>query len=236
MRQAAVALALWLVAMAPPAMAEPLLHVVTETAAPEGAPTAEVRRLAASERVTGLMVYASEVRTRTEDAPLSPEQGFRLSGGVSTWVVLALILGALLLLLRFGGSGTLMQRRVETTKTATATPEAWNISDVERATDAGDLLRQIAAMPDRRAALVRLLRHCLLRAADDCGTRFLRADTERTAFRRLPADWTRHDALGHILRESELANYGGRPVEEGRFAALLDLGRAILTGRGARLA
>lgn len=236
MRGCALAAGLWLAATASAAFAQVPLRVLSEDAAPQGAQAEAVQDLARREGTAGKMTYAREVTTEAEDDLLVPDRDFRLDGGISTALVLALVLGVLVLLIRFGGSGALVQRRPEGSPTATATPDAWNITEVERAGDAGDLLRQIAAMPDRRAALVRLLRHCLLRAADDCGTRFLRADTERAAFRRLPPGWSRHEALGQILRDAELANYGGRPVDEGRFAALLDLGRAILTARGGRRA
>lgn len=236
MRGRALAVALWLVAMAPPVAAQDLLRVLGEEEPPQGAASQEVQTLGVREGASGRMIYATDVTGDPEDKPFVPPRGPSFGGGISTLLVVAVVLGALALLIRFGGSGALVQRRPEGARQATASPEAWNITDVERAADANDLLGQIAAMPDRRAAVVRLLRHCLLRAADDCGTRFLRADTERAAFRRLPATWARHDALNRILRDAELANYGGRPVEEARFAALLDLGRAILTGRGGSLA
>lgn len=236
MRGCALAVALWLTAMAPPVGAQELLRVLSEEQPPQGATSQEVQALGVREGASGRMIYAREVTGDPADKPFVPPRGPAFGGGISTLLVVAVILGALALLIRFGGSGALVQRRPEAARQATASPEAWNITDMERATDTGDLIRQIAAMTDRRAAVVRLLRHCLLRAADDCGTRFMRADTERAAFRRLPASWSRHDALNRILRDAELANYGGRPVEEARFAALLDLGRGILTGRGGSLA
>lgn len=236
MRGCALAAVLWLMATASAVTAQVPLRAVSEDTAPQGAQAEAVQDLARREGAAGRMTYAREISTERADDLLVPDRDFRLNGGISTALVLVLVLGVLVLLIRFGGSGALVQRRPDGRPSATATPDAWNITEVERAGDAGDLLRQIAAMPDRRAALVRLLRHCLLRAADDCGTRFLRADTERAAFRRLPPGWSRHEALGQILRDAELANYGGRPVDEGRFAGLLDLGRAILTARRGRLA
>lgn len=236
MRGCALAVALWLTATAPSVGAQELLRVLSEDQPPQGAAVQEVQALGLREGAPGRMIYAREVSTEAEDKPFVPPRGPGLGGGISTFLVLAVVLGALVLLIRFGGSGALVQRRPEAARQVTASPEAWNITDMERATDTGDLIRQIAAMTDRRAAVVRLLRHCLLRAAEDCGTRFMRADTERAAFRRLPASWARHEALNRILRDAELANYGGRPVEEARFAALLDLGRSILTGRGGSLA
>lgn len=236
MPKGAVAVALWLLAMAPSVGAQEILRVVAEETPPLGAQSEEIAVLARREGAEGRMTYAAEVSTGEEDAPIAPLRGPRFDGGVSTVVVLAIVLGTLALLIRFGGSGALVQRRPEPSRQTTASPDAWNITEGERAADSGELLRQIAAMADRRAAVVRLLRHCLLRAADDCGTRFMRADTERAAFRRLPMGWARHEALGRILRDAELANYGGRPVDEARFAALLDLGRGILTGRGGGLA
>ncbi len=97
--------------------------------------------------------------------------------------------------------------------------------------DGQALIDRLAAMKDRREALARLLRHCLLAAGEMSDTRFARSDTERDAFARLPAGFQHHDALRALLRDSELAHYGGRPVSEDVFMRNLELGR-ILLGKG----
>ena len=216
---------------------------ILETAdPPRGAGALEARRIAAADGVATEMTYALRMsgdlaagRTellkperRDETAPSMPKPG-----PVSTGLVVLLLLALLLLWLRFGGAGMLMARAPSTERKPATAPDAWNISAEDQSGDPRSLIDQIAAMPDRSAALVRLLRHCLLTAAGETDTRLLRADTERTAYRRLPQSWRQTPSLAEILRRAELAHYGGQPVPEASFAATLDLGRAILiTSRG----
>lgn len=108
-------------------------------------------------------------------------------------------------------------------------PDYWRI-DAEAARNPGGLLAHLAALPDRREAMVQLLRHCLLQASDESDTRFARADTEREAFARLPQSWRYHDALHQLLRDAELVHYGGRDVTEEVFQRALDLSGTMLQG------
>lgn len=200
---------------------------------------AEAGALAAKARSRGItidMTYADTVDGDLSDGPAvtlhpqaEPEPStLPAAGPVPTIAVLAVLLAALLIWLRFGGSGILLTRPPAQDRRPAAAPEGWAISAADRAADPATLLDQIATMPDRQAALARLLRHCLLRAGDDSDTRFARADTEREAFRRLPTGWRLHGALAHLLRDAELAHYGGRAVDDPGFAAALDAGRQIL--------
>lgn len=216
--------------------------IVEEATAPRGARSAEVAEALAMDGSRTAMTYVSRLtgdpadgRTRVLEPEKAPEPRMPLpqNGSVSTVMVVLLLVGGLLLWLRFGGGGMLMSRAPGAQKKPVAAPEAWNISAADQTDDPRRLLDQIAAMPDRAAALVRLLRHCLLAAAGETDTRLARADTERTAFRRLPQGWRAGAALRDILTQAELAHYGGRPVDESDFAATLDLGRTILL-RGAR--
>lgn len=205
---------------------------------------AQADRLVAEARWRGAsidMTYATAIDGDLSDGPavsLQPQTeaeapALPKGGSVPTLAVLAVLLAALLLWLRFGGGGMLLARAPAQARPPAAAPEGWAITATDRATDPATLLDQIAAMQDRRVALARLLRHCLLRAGDDSDTRFARADTEREAFRRLPAGWRLHGALEHLLRDAELAHYGGRAVDDPGFAAALDAGRQILLA-GAR--
>ena len=93
------------------------------------------------------------------------------------------------------------------------------------------LLDQIRAMGDRREALILLLRHSLLSAADATDVRFARVDTERDALRRLPKEWRHFSELDFILRETEWVHYGGRSIEDDIFTRCLEAGEKIL-GKG----
>ncbi len=217
--------------------------VIEETATPpRGARSDEVAGTLLRDGSRTEMTYVTrmtgdlaEGRTRVlqPEKTAEPRSPLPQNGSVSTAMVVLLLIGGLLLWLRFGGAGMLMSRAPEAQKKPVAAPEAWNISAADQTDDPRRLLEQIAAMPDRAAALVRLLRHCLLTAAGETDTRLARADTERTAFRRLPPGWRAGPALRDILTRAELAHYGGRPVAEEDFAATLELGRGILL-RGAR--
>jgi hypothetical protein len=240
----AFALGLCLVLAAPLAAQD--RAVIQDTADPPRGPrAAEVQDNLRRDGVATDMTYALRVTGDLADGRTEVQQPERREqrdiwvptpGSASTLVVVLLLLALLLLWLRFGGAGMLLSRapQPQAKRPATA-PDAWNITAEDRAHDPMRLLEQIAAMPDRAAALVRLSRHCLLTAATETDTRLARADTERTAFRRLPGGWRAQDALRDILGRAELAHYGGRPVNEAEFAATLDLGRAILLRQGARV-
>ncbi len=227
-----------------PAAAQDRATIQDTAAPPRGARAAEVQGILASDGAETAMTYVTRLtgdlaEGRTE--VLEPERrgprdiSLPQPGSVSTLVVVLLLVAMLVLWLRFGGAGMLMSRAPQAQKKPpSAAPDAWNITAEDRANDPQRLLDQIAAMPDRAAALVRLLRHCLLAAATETDTRLARADTERTAFRRLPGGWRAQVALRDILGRAELAHYGGRAVDEAEFAATLDLGRAILLRQGAR--
>lgn len=182
----------------------------------------------AAQGIETVLTYAEAaepVAKRVVPPPQPPAQPVP----IAPWVVLLVLAAALLLWLRFGGAGVLT-RRAPAEGTSPTVPEAWA---VEAAQAPETLLDQIGRMEDRRAALVRLLRHCLLTAAEQSRTAFARSDTERRAFDRLPASWRAHEALARILQAAELAHYGGRPVDDAGFGAALAAGRQILGGRHA---
>lgn len=161
--------------------------------------------------------------------PRRRDPGVKLEGGTGAVILVVVLLALLLLFLRFGGTGTLLSRtpKDKDGKTIDA-PESWKIDADEAATDQQSLLAQLRAMPDRRAALVRLLRHVLLAAGTACETRFARSDTEREAFARLPGDWKYRGTLADILKAAELAHYGGREVSDDGFEEALSQGATIL--------
>jgi hypothetical protein len=87
-------------------------------------------------------------------------------------------------------------------------------------------------MPDRRAALILLLRYCLLRGAEATGTNFRRADTEREALGRIPGEWPLFANLRRLLMQTELVHYGGREIDDAAYDAALKDGAEILRAGG----
>lgn len=185
-------------------------------------------------------IYAEELTGDLSKGAAAPRQrrdragdeGIRLGGGGGgvLAVILALLI-ALLLWMKFGGAGILLSGEPREIRQKQKAPESWKIAGDEADLDAQTLLQRISAMADRRDALVRLLRHCLLFAGEDSDTRFARSDTEREAFRRLPEGWQHRPALATLLRDAELAHYGGRDVGDETFAHALELGRGMLMGQ-----
>ncbi|WP_264212309.1 hypothetical protein [Leisingera thetidis] len=227
---------------APQALSQALRPLDIEAVEPPAGGSADAYRKAArARRIKAEAVYSASGSTEVlEDVPVrrsrwSERSGgpVRLEGGWAPAAMIALLLAVFLLWLRFGGTGALLRREPREIKESASPPARWQMAADEAALDAGPLLAQLRGMRDRRAALVRLLRHALLAAAHSSGTRFARADTEREAFARLPSGWQHHDALAAILKQAELAHYGGREVTDAAFAETLDKGRAILAaGRG----
>lgn len=209
-----------LLALAAPARAEtaPLDPPMT----PAGQDLAQ--RLDGQGIATGL-TYAASAENIARPKPPPPPDAPRLPGGrVSAFWVLGILAVALALWVRFGGAG-ILTRRAPQEGASVEPPDHWQI---DRHLPAAALIDQIAAMQDRSAALVQLLRHCLLQAAEESRTRLARADTEREAFARLPGE---RPALALILHAAELAHYGGRPVGDAAFAEALSAGRDLLGAR-----
>ncbi len=177
-----------------------------------------------AEKITGDLPLDAAYRPPPQQ---TDRRGDPALSGMTAWItVIVVVLILLALWLRFGGSGTLLAGTPKDIRQKAAAPEGWRISQ-DRDVPIGDLLAQIAAMPDRRAAVVRLLRHCLLHAGAATDTRFARSDTEREALRRLPDGWAGRTGVARILTVAELAHYGGREVSEDAFAASLATARAL---------
>ncbi len=144
-------------------------------------------------------------------------------------VVVGLVL-AVGLWMRFGGGGVLLSSAPRELKSRRGdAPENWHSGAAEAEESSDQFLRRIAAMGDRRQALVQLLRRCLLHAADITGTRLFRYDTERAVLQRLPPTVPDRDRLETLLRETELVHYGGRVPAEPQFATLLAAARSLLS-------
>jgi len=155
-----------------------------------------------------------------------------VSGPLAVAVVLVGLIVVIGLLIRFGNGGVLLSSAPRDMKRQGEAPESWRTSVAEAEGKPSDFLQRIAAMADRREALVLLLRHCLLHAADITGTRLFRADTERAVFARLPKNMPDRERLANFLTAVELVHYGGRSVAENHFGVLLTTARDLLaTGR-----
>lgn len=190
-------------------------------------------------RVQSEATYATEVHggrlTVESRAPRARAPQFSPPALGGNWAMLAVVGGlalALFLWLRFGGGGLLARMPAPDRRPAQA-PSAWNMAGTDDQLSGDALLTHIAAMPDRRAAMVRLLRHCLLHAAGATETRLARSDTERRALARLPEGFRLRPVLADLLARTELAHYGGRDVAEADFAASLSAARALLGVRHA---
>ncbi|MBY5357113.1 hypothetical protein HFO94_26900 [Rhizobium leguminosarum] len=152
-----------------------------------------------------------------------------VSGPLAVAVVLVGLVVAVGLWIRFGNGGVLLSSAPRDIKRQGEAPESWRTSAAEAEERPSDFLQRIAAMADRRQALVLLLRHCLLHAADVTGTRLFRSDTERAVFARLPSNMPERDRLENFLTAVELVHYGGRTLAENHFGVLLTTARGLLS-------
>lgn len=204
-------------------------------AVPESQTSQDYSAVAARAQARTDAVYVSELdgdlagkRAKTPKNPTPRGNPVDLNG-FGVVVAVGLVVGGLFLLFKFGGGGVLLSRDPrEDRKDKHAAPAAWKMGD-EAIKDAPGLLEQIAAMTDRTAAMVLLLRHCLLAGGRATDQRFARSDTERRAFRRLPQKWAHFARLEKMLVQTELAHYGGRAVSQELFDEAMTAARQILT-------
>ncbi|MDR9772826.1 hypothetical protein RJJ65_09165 [Rhizobium hidalgonense] len=152
-----------------------------------------------------------------------------ISGPLAVAVVLVGLIVVIGLWMRFGNGGILLSSAPRDMKRQGEAPESWRTAAAEAEEEPNDVLQRIAAMADRRQAVVLLLRHCLLHAADISGTRLFRSDTERAVFARLPNSIPDRERLANFLTAVELVHYGGRAVAENHFSTLLATARDLLS-------
>ncbi len=148
------------------------------------------------------------------------------SGPVAMVLVMVTLVAALGLWVYVSGGALWAPETAGDASKAVQAPRGWGESEADLLETRS--LAQIAQMPDRRAAVVRLLRLCLLHAAEATKTGFKRSDTERDAFGRVPLNWSGSDYLKRLLIAAELAHYGGRGVDEATFQTLIEGARGIL--------
>lgn len=90
-----------------------------------------------------------------------------------------------------------------------------------------EILAGLAAMPDRRQALILLAARALERGAEANGLRLGRAQTARDVLRALPRRWPHLDTLRRLVSEAELVHFGGRDLPEERWRACFDQARPL---------
>lgn len=156
-----------------------------------------------------------------------PSPRSRFAGdGFGTFAVVIGIAALLFLFLKFGAGGMLLRADPSATRKPRKSARAWGLTAKDQS--AGDIMAQVRAMASRRDALILLLRHCLLLAAEETETNFRRADTEREALSRLPVSWRRHKQLSALMFQTELVHYGGRAIEDDAYETALANGAQIL--------
>lgn len=198
-----------------------------------GQEAAEYRTLSESRRIDVTTRYVDETdQDWFGEAPKvapAPRALPSFNGnGVGVGITVAVIVLLLFLFLKFGGAGNLLASDPAAVKRDRKKTKAWGLTAEDAHSQ--DILSKIRSMKDRRAALILLLRHCLLQAAHETDTTFRRSDTEREALKRLPQGWRQFSNLGILLRRSELVHYGGRPISESDYEETLNVGANILRG------
>lgn len=172
---------------------------------------------------------SNTTKSSPQRKPLMSPREPVVNGPLAVAIVLVGLIVVIGLWIRFGNGGVLLSSAPRDIKRQGEAPESWRTSAAEAEEQPSDFLQRIAAMADRRQALVLLLRHCLLHAADMTGTRLFRSDTERAVFARLPSNMPERDKLENFLTAVELVHYGGRTLAESHFGVLLTTARGLLS-------
>ncbi|EXL02426.1 hypothetical protein [Aquamicrobium defluvii] len=204
------------------------------TAPAESAVGAEFKAKCQLNGLNCKLVYGESAETASRpgrDSGWASSRGPLVSGPAAMVMVIAMLAIGIGLWLRFGGGGALLSSTPRELKHKTVAPDGWAMRPDGPQSQPSDLLDRIAAMSDQRAAMIELLRHCLLHAADVSVTQFARSDTERSALARLPGNLPGRPLLEELLVETELVHYGGRNLPKERFAALLGNARRLLNER-----
>jgi len=160
---------------------------------------------------------------------VDPNAVFRGINGTGIAIVVGVICLLIFLFLKFGGAGGLLSADPSERAKKRRKKKAWGLT--AETEDVDDVVAQIRAMTDRKAAMILLLRHCLLQASQETNVNFRRSDTEREALGRLPTSWRKFDLLGQILRATELVHYGGRAIGDDPFESIVAQGETILKYR-----
>lgn len=96
--------------------------------------------------------------------------------------------------------------------------------------DVKGFLDRLAAMADRREALILLVNQALERAAQANAMTLGRAQTGRDVIRALPGSWQYRDTLRDLVRQAEIVHFGGRDISEDRWQECLSAARPLFRG------
>jgi len=138
----------------------------------------------------------------TNQREIDPVSVFRGINGLGIAIVVALVGLLIFLFLKFGGAGGLLRADPKDKNRPKEKKKAWGLT--AESEDVENIIAKIRAMADRKAAMILLLRHCLLQASQETNVNFRRSDTER---------------------------YGGRSIDDAPFEAVVAHGETILKFR-----
>lgn len=156
------------------------------------------------------------------DTPISPTTA-RISRGVLA--ATALVLGVLL----WRNRAALMARLAAMPGSGTARRAPRRAAAVAQGTTGAEArLAEIAAMPDRAAAMAALIELVLHAAADTADLRLSRAETARDLLRRLPRDYPHLADLRRLIMAGELVVFGGRGLSDRGFASSIARAAGLL--------
>ncbi|MEM7058780.1 MAG: hypothetical protein AAF557_14410 [Pseudomonadota bacterium] len=96
--------------------------------------------------------------------------------------------------------------------------------------DLAGFLDRLAAMADRREALILLVNRALERAAHANSMTLGRAQTGRDVIRALPGAWRYRDTLRDLVRQAEIVHFGGRDISEDRWQECLSAAQPLFRG------
>ncbi len=171
---------------------------------------------------------APDLETGAEPVkPKTDEDSLVTGWDVTNAVALAVILGIILLFVRFGGGLSVsFSREAENARRGPGAAPA-------PGADAPASLAAILATPDRREALLRLAGAALARAVAAQGLLFQQSWTGREALARLPEATPHRAALRALVLEAEAVHFGGRDIGEAAFRDHVAAVRPLVEGAAA---
>ncbi len=201
----------------------------TQIEAPRTDASQDYIELASQYRIKTELQYLGNKTEREIANEPQNTRDFSFSGkGFNVYFVILFFVVAIFIFLKFGGNGSLMHASPATAKNKkTVAPSSWKLEHNVEDLDKHNWLAKLAKSKNYRAALIEMLRYSLLEGGRATNTIYLRSDTERDAFARLPKAWDKKDDLGELLKVTELAHYGGRDVSSDGFAEALKICRNI---------
>lgn len=149
-------------------------------------------------------------------------------GDPTTIITIALLALVAFLFFKYGGAIGLSARKEPDEGTRSRPELDQGLHDLTAVEVRG--LAGVRAIKDRRRALIVLLKQVFQRAAEDNDMRIERSWTAREALRRIPEGWPHMATLASLARDTELAYFGGRTVDEDMFEAHLNAAKPVLAG------